>query len=254
MMDSGHIFNFVLTKTEQMTSLTNKKVIVAGGSSGIGLATARLLAQQQAVITVTGRDTEKLKAIHVSDGFNTATVDSTNRAALDTFFKQAGNTDHLIVSISGHKGMGHFATLPLQELQEGFDNKFWPQLHTVQAALPYMNKGGSITLITAMSALGRLPGASGLAALNGGLELMVPILAKELKPLRINAVSPGVVDTPWWNFLPEENKQQTFQQFAQQIPVGRIARPEEIADTILFVLHNEYMTGAVIPCDGGLHC
>jgi NAD(P)-dependent dehydrogenase (short-subunit alcohol dehydrogenase family) len=237
-----------------MTSLANRKVIVAGGSSGIGLATARLLAQQQAVVTVTGRDTEKLKAIHASDGFNTAAVDSTNRKALDTFFKQAGNTDHLIVSIGGHKGMGNFATLSLQELQEGFDNKFWPQLQTVQAALPYLNKGGSITLITAMSALGRLPGASGLAALNGALELMVPILAKELKPLRINAVSPGVVDTPWWDFLPEENKQQTFVQFAQQIPAGRVAQAEEIAEAILMLLHNEYMTGTVIPCDGGLHC
>lgn len=237
-----------------MTTLANKKVVVAGGSSGIGLATARLLAQQKALVTVTGRNTEKLDRIKTTEGLEAATVDSTDRKALDAFFKKAGTVDHLVVSISGHKGMGNFRELALSELQEGFDNKFWPQLQTIQAALPYLNEQGSITMITAISSVGGLPGTSGLAAINGALELMVPILAKELKPVRINAVSPGVVNTPWWDFLPEANRQQTFQHFAQQIPVGRIAEAEEIADSILFLIKNDYMTGSVIYCDGGIHC
>lgn len=231
----------------------NKKAIVIGGSSGIGLATALMLANSKATVIVTGRDEEKLKTIRETTNIQTQLVDSTDRAALDAFFKQTGAFDHLVISLSGAKGMGHFTELSLQDLRAGFEGKFWPQLNTLQAALPYMH-GGSITLVTAISSVAQKPGTSGLAAINGALELMVPVLAQELKPLRINAVSPGVVDTPWWNFAPEEAKQQAWQQLTGNIPAGRVARAEEIADAIVFTLGNSYLTGTVIRCDGGFSC
>lgn len=232
----------------------NKKAIVVGGSSGIGLATAQLLTNSKAQVTVTGRDAGKLKQVQQTTGLQIQVLDSADRSALDAFFKQTGAIDHLVISVSGSKGMGNFAELPLQELRAGFEGKFWPQLNTLQAALPYMNSNGSITLITAISSIAQKAGTSGLAAINGALELMVPILAQELKPLRINAVSPGVVDTPWWNFAPEEAKQQAFQQLTGNIPAGRVARPEEIADAVVFTLGNSYLTGTVIHCDGGFSC
>lgn len=229
----------------------NRKVIVVGGSSGIGLATAQLLANSKALVTVTGRNEIKLKEVHETTGLQTQAVDSGDRAALDAFFSKTGKLDHLVISVSGSKGMGNFASLPLTELRAGFEGKFWPQLNTLQAALPYFNENGSIVLITAISSVAQKPGTSGLAAINGALELMVPVLAQELKPLRINAVSPGVVDTPWWNFVPEEAKQETFKQFTAHIPAGRAAKATEIADAVVFVLGNNYMTGSVIHCDGG---
>lgn len=232
----------------------NKKAIVVGGSSGIGLATAQLLANSKAAVTVTGRNADKLDQVQQTTGIQTQVVDSADRQALDVFFKQTGPIDHLVISVSGSKGMGNFAELSLHDLRAGFEGKFWPQLHTLQAALPYMKEGGSITLITAISSIAQKPGTSGLAAINGALELMVPILAQELKPIRINAVSPGVVDTPWWNFAPELAKQQAFQQLTGNIPAGRVARAEEIADAIVFTLGNSYMTGTVIHCDGGFSC
>jgi NAD(P)-dependent dehydrogenase (short-subunit alcohol dehydrogenase family) len=245
---------FYQKQNKMNTVFENKKAIVAGGSSGIGLATAQLLANNKAQVTVTGRDAGKLKQVQQTTGLQTQVVDSADRSALDAFFKQAGAIDHLVIAVSGSKGMGNFAELSLQELRAGFEGKFWPQLNTLQAALPYMNNGGSITLITAISSTAQKPGTSGLAAINGGLELMVPILAQELKPLRINAVSPGVVDTPWWNFAPEEAKQQAWQQLTGNIPAGRVARAEEIADAVIFTLGNSYLTGTVIPCDGGFSC
>jgi len=232
----------------------NKKAIVVGGSSGIGLATAQLLAKQKAVVTVTGRNEEKLQQAKQKYGFETAVVDSTDRKALDAFFKRSGNFDHLVITVSGSKGMGNFAELDLNVLREGFDNKFWPQLDTLQAALPYINKTGSVTLITAISGTAKRPGTSGLTAINGALELIIPTLAKELKPLRINAVSPGVVDTPWWNFVPDNEKAKVFEQFTGDIPAGREAKPEEIADAIVFTLGNTYLTGAIVPVDGGYSC
>jgi NAD(P)-dependent dehydrogenase (short-subunit alcohol dehydrogenase family) len=232
----------------------NKKVIVAGGASGIGLATAQILKNSKAAVTVTGRNPDKLQQVQQSTGIQTQVLDSADRKALDAFFTKTGQIDHLMITVSGAKGMGNFAELPLQDLRDGFEGKFWPQLNTLQAALPYMNTGGSITLVTAISSIAQRPGTSGLAAINGALELMVPVLAQELKPLRINAVSPGVVDTPWWNFVPEDVKQDTFQQFTGNIPAGRPAKAEEIADAIVFTLRNSYMTGTVIHCDGGFSC
>lgn len=233
------------------TTFENKKAVVVGGSSGIGLATAKILANSKAIVTVTGRDPNKLKQLQQTTTLKTQAVDSTNREALNVFFKQTGPIDHLVISVSGAKGLGNFAELSLQDLREGFEGKFWPQLNTLQASLPYINKTGSITLITAISSIAKKPGTSGLAAINGSLELMVPVLARELQPIRINAVSPGVVDTPWWNFVPEEAKQETFKQFTGNIPAGRAATATEIAEAVIFTLSNNYMTGAVIQCDGG---
>lgn len=114
-----------------------------------------------------------------------------------------------------------------------------------------MNKGGSITLITAVSATAKMPGTSGLAAINGALELMVPVLAKEL-PVRVNAVSPGVIDTSWWNFLPAEAKQEAFAQYGSQTLAGRVGKAKEVADAVSFLINNAYVTGMVVRCDGGL--
>jgi len=229
----------------------NQKIVVAGGTSGIGLAAAKRFAGEGASVTVTGRDQEKMKAVE-QGGIKAIGVDSRDRAALDNFFAGHGQLDHLVVATSGGKGMGEFAGLSLGVLREGFAEKFWPQLETVQAALPFINAGGSITFITAISSVAKRPGTAGLAAINGALELMVPILAQELKSIRINAVSPGLVDTPWWNFLPAENRQAAFTQFTADIPAGRVAQPEEIADVIAFLAGNAYMTGKVIGCDGGM--
>jgi NAD(P)-dependent dehydrogenase (short-subunit alcohol dehydrogenase family) len=233
------------------TPFQNKKIIVAGGSSGIGLATAKHFKDQQAQVTVTGRNPEKLRDAEQA-GLQAIIVDSTNREALDAFFKSQGTIDHLVISLSGSKGIGKFAELSLQILKEGFEAKFWAILDTMQSALPFINKGGSITLVTAISAIAKLPGTSGLGAINGALEIMIPVLAKEMPHIRFNAVSPGVIDTPWWNFLGEEARQETFKQYGTQIPAGRVGEPEEIADTILFLAGNAYMTGKVIGCDGGM--
>ncbi len=236
-----------------MSKLMHKKIVVAGGSSGIGLATVALLTTMNADVTVISRNNDKLKTVADNhQSVKVIAVDATDRKQLDSFFKQNGTFDHLIVTLSGGKGAGLFKDLNLDELRTGFEAKLFPQLNTVQAALPYLNEHGSITIVTAISSRSRAVGTSGLAAINAGLEAMMPTLAKELKPLRINAVSPGVVDTSWWNFLDEPVKKKTFEEYAKQIPVGRVAQPIDIAESIVFLASNEYITGTVIEVDGGL--
>ncbi|MBC9932101.1 SDR family oxidoreductase [Chitinophaga qingshengii] len=232
-------------------SFENARIVVAGGSSGIGLATATLLAAENAHVTITGRSAARLQEAVQTIAASAAVVDGNDRPALDEFFAAQGSIDHLVIALSGAKGAGMFKDLQLDELRAGFEGKFWPQLQTLQAALPYMRPGGSITLITAISAIAKSPGTSGLAAINGALELMIPGLAKELQPLRINAVSPGVVDTPWWDFLPAAAKADTFSQYAAQLPTGKVAAAGDVAEAVIFLMHNTNTTGTVLRCDGG---
>lgn len=235
-------------------TLANKKIVIAGGTSGIGLALVQLLSSENAHITVLGRDPQKISNLKKSlPEVDVVALDASDRSALDNFFAQQKEVDHLVLAVSGANGGGMFSTLDLQDLRKGFENKFWPQLNAIQAALPFIRPGGSITLITAASSMWNLPGTSGLAALNGGLEIMVPILSKELKPLRINAVSPGIIDTPWWDFLNEDAKKQVFSDFSNQVNVGRVGHPEEIAETVRFIMTTEYINGITIGCHGGMN-
>lgn len=230
------------------------KVIIAGGTSGIGLATAALLANKGAEVIITGRNREKMEQALAT---LPATVkgqlaDAADGEALKSCMAAAGQIDHLVLALSGAKGGGLFRDLDLAQLRAGFEEKFFPQLQALQAALPYMTSNGSVTFITAVSAQAKAPGVSGLGAINGALELMVPVLAKELKPLRINAISPGVIDTPWWSFLTEEARRETFSQYAQAAPAGRVGKPEDIAQAIVQLISNTFITGQVLTVDGGL--
>ncbi|MEU6556895.1 SDR family oxidoreductase [Streptomyces sp. NPDC046915] len=236
-------------------AFAGQRVAVMGGSSGIGEAAAAAFAADGAEVVITGRDQERLDAAATRIGGKTSAhrLDAADRAAVDAFFAQSGPVDHLVLALSGAKGGGPFAALDLAELAEGFDGKFWPHLRVLQAALPRLRADGSVTLITAASARAAMPGTAGLAAINGALEAMVPPLAVELAPLRVNAVSPGVVDTPWWDAMPAEQRQATFDALAAATPVGRVGRPEDIARAVHMLAANTFVTGVVLEATGGVN-
>jgi NAD(P)-dependent dehydrogenase (short-subunit alcohol dehydrogenase family) len=235
-------------------SLKDQKVVIMGGTSGIGFATAKAAASAGAVVVVTGRDSEKLKRAtsELPDPAEGVLVDATSLDALNSFYKNLGPFDHLVLSVSGRVGGGPFKSLGVNLLKQAFEAKFFAYFMAVQASLQTLRTDGSIVLVTASSARTSYPGTAGLAAVNGALEAMGPTLALELKPTRVNAVSPGVIETSWWDAWPKEQREAAFAQVAASTPVGRIGQPEDIAQAILLLLGNSFMTGTVIECDGGI--
>jgi NAD(P)-dependent dehydrogenase (short-subunit alcohol dehydrogenase family) len=235
-------------------STTRQQILIMGGTSGIGLATGKHLATTGVNLCVTGRDRTKLQTAVAEIGHDCIgrAVDATDRQQLEALLREIGSLDHLILTLSGGDGAGPFASLDLEKLRQGFDAKFWPHVTTAQAALPHLRPNGSITFVTAASAGGHLPGTAGLAAINGALNAIIPVLAVELKPVRVNAVSPGVIDTAWWDKWPADQKAALFADLAASSPVGRVGRAEDIADAIGFLVGNSFITGQVLQCDGGI--
>jgi len=232
-----------------MSDLT---ALVVGGTSGIGLATARLLADRGAHTHIAGRSQERLDEIAGTDpALIGHRVDGGDPDGIAAVLTSIGQIDALILTLSGGEGAGPIAGLDLATLRRAFDAKFWAQLTTLQAALPHLSPTGSITLISAISARTGMPGTAGLAAINGAVESLVQPLAAELAPRRVNAVSPGLVDTPWWSGMPVDARQAYFAQAAQALPTRRIATAEDIAEVVVLAATNRNLTGTVIEADGG---
>jgi NAD(P)-dependent dehydrogenase (short-subunit alcohol dehydrogenase family) len=236
-------------------------VVIIGGSSGIGLAAAGRLLADGCRVTIAGRDKARLDAaLEVLAGqpaggpggrISGQCLDATDDTAVREFFTGTGPFDHLVVTVSGAAGVAPLDDLTGDGLRAAFDGKPLAHLSCVRAARPSLAAGGSVVLVSAASARSGIPGTAGLAAVNGAVEAMVPVLAVELAPVRVNAVSPGVIDTPWWNWLPGDARTAAMADAAAASPVGRAGRPEDVADAIAFLLRNAFTTGVVLPCDGG---
>jgi NAD(P)-dependent dehydrogenase (short-subunit alcohol dehydrogenase family) len=151
----------------------------------------------------------------------------------------------------GAVGAGPIATLDEAALRQAFDGKFFAHVKAIQAALPRLRPDGSVILVTAATARAAFAGTAGIAAVNGALETMVGPLAVELAPLRVNAVSPGVIDTHWWNALPEDQRQAYLDSVAAVTPVRRVGKPEDVADAIVYLAGAGFVTGTVLECTGG---
>ena len=223
------------------------RAVVMGGTSGIGLASAEQLTSTGIDVTVTGRDPAKLADL---EGKFTGAeqLDSTDRDAVAAFFARLGSFEHLVLAFSpGAVGLGPVREISLDDFETAFAAKLFAYIHAIREA----QVTESITMISAASARAALPGTVTLAAVNGAIERLVSPLAAELAPVRVNAVSPGVVDTPWWSFLPDDQRQAQFDAAAGSVPAGRIGTPADVADAIGYLIRASLVTGTILPVDGG---
>jgi NAD(P)-dependent dehydrogenase (short-subunit alcohol dehydrogenase family) len=232
--------------------MSERTALVVGGTSGIGLATARQLSQAGAAVHIAARGKEQLDRLAISDPALTGhQADGADRGQIAAVAEVIGRVDWLVITLAGSEGAGPVADLDLAVLRRAFDAKFWGHLTTIQAVLPRLAPDGSITLLGAISAHSGMPGTAGLAAVNGAVEALVRPLAVELAPVRVNGVSPGLVDTPWWSGLPEDARQAYFGQAARALPARRVATADDVAAAVVLAAVNPNLTGTIIQSDGG---
>jgi NAD(P)-dependent dehydrogenase (short-subunit alcohol dehydrogenase family) len=234
--------------------MEKQRIIVFGGSSGVGEATAGAAQRAGAQVVIVGRDRKRLsEAAGRLPGVEAIAADASDRDSIIGVFAKTGEVDHVAICVTGGKGAGPFRDLDLGELRQAFEAKTLAQLTVAQVSASHLRSGGSITFVTAASARSVLRGTAGVAAVNGAIEAAVPILALELAPLRVNAVSPGIIDTPWWAGMPASAKEAFFRAAEATLPVRRVGKPEEVARAILFLMQSGFVTGSIYEIDGGGH-
>lgn len=231
------------------SALSGKSILVIGGSSGIGEAAARTLQDLGATLTIASRSKDKLEAARARIGGDvvTAVLDTSDNAAIESFFAGRAGFDHIVVS-AAHTPGGPVRELPLEDAYRAMDSKFWGAYRIARAAR--VNEGGSLTFVSGF--LSVRPGAWVLqGAINAALESLARGLALELSPVRVNAVSPGVIATPLWSGLPEADREAMYKATAARLPAKRIGRPEDVANAIAYLVTTPYATGSTVLVDGG---
>jgi NAD(P)-dependent dehydrogenase (short-subunit alcohol dehydrogenase family) len=253
-----------LSGVETDVRLANKTALITGGTSGIGLATARLFIAEGARVAITGRDAQKLDAVARELGPRGLVVqaDATDRAAteraIQTVVETLGKLD-VLFAIAGIAGTTPVSADSLAQFEQILKTNLTGPFMTIMAAAPYLNDGASIILTGSVHAEAGFPGYAGYAASKAGIRAMTRVLAGELseRGIRVNVVSPGPIQTPIWDSLlptPE-----AYEQFVQRIglgvPLARMGEPDEVAKTVLFLASSDssYVQGADIAVDGGMN-
>jgi NAD(P)-dependent dehydrogenase (short-subunit alcohol dehydrogenase family) len=232
------------------------EIIIVGGSSGMGLALARRLLAEGARVTIAGRSAERLEAARRELGdpadLKTAVLDLTREKEIAAFFHDCGPIDHIVSTAADIEGAYQLLPdLQLSAAQRVVESKFYGPLLLAKYGAPCLPPSGTITYTSGVAAYRPTARGSVVAAVNAALEGLVRALAVELAPLRVNAVSPGWVDTPIWSFVAGDAKQATLEAMAKRLPAGRVGRPEDIADAIRFLIGNGFATGTILHVEGG---
>jgi NAD(P)-dependent dehydrogenase (short-subunit alcohol dehydrogenase family) len=233
-------------------SLASKRIVVIGGSSGIGLATAKMAAEQDAEVVIASLNSQKLDRARAEIGGRTEAypLDVRDEAQIPAFFEKLGEFDHLATPGSAAVG-GPFLSTETARARADFDSKFWGQYLAARYAAPKIRAGGSIVLFSGVYSQRPPAGVASVAAVNGAVESLGRALAVELAPLRVNVVSPGLTDTPAYSSMPPEQRQAMFRQVAESLPARRMGQPEDIAQAVLYLMADPYATGTILLIDGG---
>nr|WP_238356813.1 SDR family oxidoreductase [Kribbella italica] len=231
--------------------MKDRSVLVVGRGGGIARAVVEAARDAGALVTAAGRDQEALKAAY--DGqpaIGTEQVDLTDEASIAALAERLGTVDH-VVSTASARARGKLADLDRDALRLSFDTKVIGPLMLAKHLAPRMSPGGSITLFSGVAAAKIAVGTLGVAITNGSVEVLARSLALELGPLRVNAVSPGVIDTGAWDAFGEQGKADYFADLTSRNPVRRIGTIDDIAAAVLFAMTSTFLTGTTLHVDGG---
>jgi NAD(P)-dependent dehydrogenase (short-subunit alcohol dehydrogenase family) len=231
----------------------NKRVVIVGGSSGIGLAVAEAAASLGADVVIVSSNAERVQEAIQSIGGEAQghAVNVSDENAVESFFTNIGAFDHLVFTAGDSLQLQALADTDLKQARRAFELRYWSALATVKYGIPQIRTGGSIVLTTGVA--GRRPhkGWVMAASVCGTIEALTRALAIELAPIRVNAVSPGVVRTSLWQNISSAEREQLFESVGKSLPVGRVGEAHDIAQAYLFLMQEEFGTGQTVVVDGG---
>jgi len=231
--------------------LQGQRVLVVGRGSGIARAVTLAARDAGAKVIAAGRDKDTLTAAYAGEpAISTETVDLTDEASIAALGEQFGSVDH-VVSTASARARGRLAELDRDAIRRSFDTKVIGPLMLAKHLAARMNEGGSLTLFSGVAAAKIAVGTLGVAITNGAADTLARSLALELAPIRVNAISPGVIDTGAWDALGEQGKADYFAGMSARNPARRIGTADDIANGVLFAMPSTFLTGQTLHIDGG---
>jgi NAD(P)-dependent dehydrogenase (short-subunit alcohol dehydrogenase family) len=239
---------------EDSIMLIGHKIVVVGGTSGIGLAVARNAADHGAEVYIGSSSPEKLSSVLSSlPGIRGAVVDVGNEESVSRFFSNLSEIDHIVSTVGQTYRPKAFTETPLEEAQALYKIKYWGQFLIAKHGAPKLQENGSLTLTSGILSARPVAGMGVLASINAGVEALGRTLALELAPRRVNTVCPGFIDTgKLWKDLPGEEREAKLQAKAtSDLLTARAGIPDDAAKSYLYAISNPYVTGQTIVVDGG---
>jgi len=232
--------------------LKQKRIVVLGGSSGIGLAVARIaVAEGARVVIVSSSAARVQRALADLPGAEGHTLNLRAAAEVRALFERLGPLDHLVFTAGEELLLSPLMSVDLKQARAFFELRYWAALAAVQAAVPHLARDGSVVLTGGSAGVRPPPGFVIGAGICAAMEATTRALALELAPIRVNIVVPGFVDTALWSNIAEPARRQMFAEAAAKLPVGHIGKPAEIAEHYLGFMRGTYVTGQSLLVDGG---
>src|SRR6201993_1391582 len=235
------------------SGLQNKQVVILGGSSGIGLAAAEQAASQGAQIVIASSNAGRVQEGVESCGGNAQgqALGLCDERAVERLFTKLGAFDHLVFTAGDGLHLQDLATTDLKQARRAFELRYWAALAAVKYGSKNIRKGGSIVLTTGVAGQRPHKGWVVAASVCGTIEALTRALALELAPIRVNAVSPGMVRTNLWRNMSSVEREQHFESVGKRLPVGRVGEAHDIAQAYLFLMKEGFSTGQTLVVDGG---
>jgi NAD(P)-dependent dehydrogenase (short-subunit alcohol dehydrogenase family) len=234
-------------------SLSGKRVVILGGTSGIGLATAKAAEREGAAVVIASSRRERLDralATLRSDAEGEV-VDVADEAQVRALFERIGAFDHLVFTAGESLQLEPLAAMPVERARGFVNVRFWGAFMAAKYGSPHIRPGGSITLTNGIAGLRPRKGWTVAASICGAMEALTRALAVELAPIRVNAVCPGTVRTELWSGMTESARETMYRDAAQRFPVGRVGEADDLAETYLYLMREGFSTGQVLVVDGG---
>ena len=233
-------------------TLRGQTVVVIGGSSGIGLETARRARAEGAAVVITGRDSERLGRAALELGaMSSAAFDATDFERLAQFFEELPTPiDHVMVTAGGPY-YARLADMDFERARRHVEQHTMLPLHVARNAAARVRPGGTLLFVGGTGARRPAVGLALASALTAALPALTKVLAIELAPVRVNLIAPGFVDTPLSATLLGDRLDERREQLRRTLPIGRVVGPEDVAALAVHLMTNTAVTGATYDIDGG---